>query len=142
MLRRTWRCGAYGGTLAFRAGPRDDYLELRADEQAWPEALKEVDLYLPGDLSLKSFADGRGLGILRLLTGGSASIGLLSAEERLRRLTELLADVLPGLRWENECLVVATVRMPERHSGPARISSEPSATRLAALETPEPVVGA
>lgn len=142
MLRRTWRCGAYGGTLAFTAGSRDDYLELRANEQDWPEALKEVDVYLPGDLSLKSFADGRGLGILRLLTGAGASIGLLSAEERLRTLTELLADVFPGLRWENECLVLASVRMPERHSGPARISSEPSATRLAALETPERVVGA
>ena len=141
MLRGTWRFGSYGGTIAFTGGPRDDYLELRADEQYWPAALKEVDLYLPGDLSLKSFADGRGLGILRLLTGGSASIGQ-PAEERLRTLTDLLADVLPGLRWNNDCLVLATVQMPERHSGPARISSEPSATRLAALLSPEPVVGA
>ncbi len=140
-LRGTWRFGPHGGSLAFTGGPRDDYLELRAAEQDWPEALKEVDVYLPGDVSLKSFADGRGLGILRLLTGGSASIGQ-PAEERLRTLTELLADVLPGLRWDNDCLVLATVLMTERQSGHARISSEPSATRLAALETPERVVGA
>ena len=107
-----------------------------------PRRSKRWIFYLAGDLSLKSFADGRGLGsILRLLTGGSASIGQ-PAEERLRTLTDLLADVLPGLRWNNECLVLATVPMPERHPGPARISSEPSARRLAALETLERVVGA
>ena len=33
MLKGTWRFGSYGGTLAFTGGPRDDYLELRADEQ-------------------------------------------------------------------------------------------------------------
>jgi len=116
-------------------------MELRADEQDWPEALNGVDLYLPSEVSLKSFADGRGLGILRLLIGGRASIGQ-PAEERLRTLTELVVDVFPGLRWDNECLVLVAVRVPEPQPGPARISNERSATRLVASETPERVVGA
>ncbi len=108
-LSGTWKFGPYAGTLWFTGGPRDDYLELRPDGMNWPETLKNVDLSLPGDLSLKSFADGQGLGILRLLIGGESSHDQL-AGERMATLTELLAHtVLPDLRWEHARLVLAAV---------------------------------
>ncbi len=141
-LRGTWKFGSYGGPLLFTGGPRDDYLELRADEQRWPGPFKDTALSLPGYLSLKSFADGHGLGILRLHIGGDPPYGE-PAEARMQRLTELLADsVLPDLQWENGYLLLATVPMLERHPSPPLVPEESASTWEGALEAPNEIGGA
>lgn len=142
-LRGTWKFGQYAGGLLFTGGPRDDYLELRAEEeQSGQKPYESVALSLPDDLSLKSFADGYGLGILRLLIAGDPSQGK-PAEERMHRLAGLLADsVLPDLRWENGCLTLATLPVLEHHPGQSPGSGEASVVGGTTPETPEELVGA
>jgi len=86
------------GRFVFSAGPHDDYLELDCENGLLPPPSARADSPLVASIAFEEFAEGRGLGVLRLIDSHTR-LGEAAAADRLRDLGRQLAARLPGLRF-------------------------------------------